>query len=76
MGGVGKYIIWVVIYLLAERANKLGGIGIITSIYGRSGHTKLQDHFIDLVAEWDGLELFYLFMGGAGILNYRIILLI
>ena len=40
MGGVGKYISWVVIYLLAEQANKLGGIGIITSIYGRSGHVN------------------------------------
>ena len=38
-----------------------------TSIYGRSGHTKLQDHFIDLVAEWDGLKLFYLLMSGAEI---------
>ena len=43
------------IYLWAEQ----------TSIYGRSRHTKLQDHFIDLVAEWDGLKLFYLLMSGA-----------
>ena len=56
----------------AEGANELGGANIYlwaerTSIYGRSGHTKLQDHFIDLVAEWDGLELFYLLMSGADI---------
>ena len=73
-GGMRSYYI----YLWAEWANTSVGLLSIywqsgpinwakrTSIYGRSGHTKLQDHFIDLVAEWDGLELFYLLMSGAG----------
>ena len=66
MGGVGKYISWV-IYLLAEQARwdwHLGGADIY--LWAERAYYKSQDYFIDLVAEWDGLELFYLLMSRAG----------
>ena len=57
---------WVGIILSINERSRAINWAERASIYGWSGHTKLQDHFIDSVVEWDGLELFYLFMGGAG----------
>ena len=42
----------------------MGGADIY--LWVERAYYKSQDYFLDLVAEWDGLELFYLFMDGAG----------